>query len=336
MSIMRVIQIGNFGPEHSTENHLLRALRSNDVEVWPMQENDPATFATLANGDWPDVDWVLWTRTGWDWDSFYPGGRLQAIFDQRKFLRRCRGAGIPTVGYHLDIWWGLGREQQVWEEPFFECSVVITADGGHSDEWQRAGVNHVWMAPGVSAPECEPGHFDPEMHSKLAFVGSWQGGYHTEHQHRYELVEWLKRNFRQHCEFWPRLGQPAVRGEALRNLYASVDVLIGDSCFAGQVPNYWSDRIPETVGRGGLLIHPDVPGLNEQFTPGEHLLTWQAGDWDALGAQIEYALSNPTKMAEIRAAGRAHVVARHTYEVRMRQVVELLFPKPKQRKKAAK
>lgn len=38
--------------------------------------------------------------------------------------------------------------------------------------------------------------FRDEFHSKLAFVGSWQGHYHKEHQHRFELVEWLRKNFK--------------------------------------------------------------------------------------------------------------------------------------------
>lgn len=291
-----------------------------------MQENDPYTFQSLA---WtPDVmawaDFVLWTRTGWDWDVVYPGGHGKAIGDQRQMLRRARAIGVPVVGYHLDIWFGLNREHQVVEEPFFESTVVITADGGHPDEWKMHGVNHVWMPPGVSAPECELGMFRDEYRSKLAFVGSWQGGYHKEHQHRFQVVEWLQANFRRDCEFWPKPGQHAVRGAALRDLYASVDVVVGDSCFAGSgLPNYWSDRIPETLGRGGYLLHPNVPGLRDEF-PEQYLTTWDAGDWDALGAEIDWALTHPDERREKAAAAREFTLINHTYEVRMSQVVDLL------------
>jgi hypothetical protein len=324
---MRVIQVGNFEPEHSTENHLLTALRANGHDVRPMQENDPQTFSSLAHQ--PDVlkwaDFVLWTRTGWDWDRVYPGGETKAHADQRRMLRRARDWNIPVVGYHLDIWFGLNRAHQVDTEPFFESNIVITADGGHEREWAERAINHVWMPPGVSAPECEPGRFDAELHSKLAFVGSWQGHYHEEHQHRFELVNWLKANYRQHCEFYPRLGQPAVRGEKLRDLYASVDVLVGDSCFAGQgLENYWSDRIPETLGRGGVLLHPDVPGLSQAFH-GWGPFTWAAGDWNALGELVERTLAaDPRYAKDFRETRRREVLAHHTHEVRMSEVVELL------------
>lgn len=79
--------------------------------------------------------------------------------------------------------------------------------------------------------------------------------------------------------------------------------MIGDSCFAGSPKGayYWSDRIPETLGRGGFLIHPYVDGLGRQFNLLEHdepvtydaghLAVWDAGDWEALGDLIEWSRS---------------------------------------------
>ena len=333
---MRVIQIGNFRPEHSTENHLLRALRNNGHEVLAMQEDDPSTFLMLGSAEpleWVP-DFVLWTRTGWDWDrNGFPGGRAGALAAQHRMLRRFRDTEIMVFGYHLDIWFGLPRSVQVDDEPFFHVDLLITADGGHEDEWSRRGIPHVWMPPAVSRDECALGMFRDEFRSPLAFVGSWEGGYHPEHQHRFQLVNWLQQNFRRDCAFWPRPGQPAVRGAALRDLYASVDVIIGDSCFAGTgLANYWSDRIPEMVGRGGYLIHPYVPGLEACFGlvggrpvgEGQHLATWSAGDWDALGTEIEWALAHPERRREIALEGREHVLQFHTYERRMEALVAAL------------
>ena len=323
---MHVLQIGNGKPPHSTENHLHRALLENGCRATFLQEDDPGSFASAASIlATSDVDFVLWTRTGWDWDrNGYPGGRVQANADQHAMLRTARALGIPTVGYHLDIWHGLKRAVEVDVEPFFHCSLLITADGGHDQEWAKRGINHLWMPPGVSRAECEIGTAREEFRSKIAFVGSWSGGYHPEHRHRHALVQWLQTNFRRDCAFWPKHGQPAVRGKDLQDLYASVDVVVGDSCFAGLgVKNYWSDRIPETLGRGGLLIHPNVPGLDVQFPKGT-MLTWDAGNWDALGEQIEWALTHPDEADDIRRAGREHVLARHTYEHRMETVLRLI------------
>jgi len=321
-----VIQIGNFQPEHSTENHLRRALIENGHVVIPMQENDPGTFLAMSNRrTWPgNPDFILWTRTGWDWKSIYgDGGEAIAHGLQRAMLGQAKLLTVPTVSYHLDIWFGLPRVHQIGE-PFFESDLVITADGGHDEEFAGHGVNHVWFPPGVSRAECRRGTFRDEYHSKLAFVGSHDGSYHKEHEHRHELVAWLKKNFRRDCSFWPQPGCHAVRGRDLQDLYASVDIVIGDSCFAGTgLPNYWSDRVPETLGRGGLLLHPEVPGLVEAFHGS--VITWPAFDWEALGALIEKRLVDRYGYnSAAKARGRLEVLEHHTYERRMAQLVELL------------
>jgi hypothetical protein len=227
-----------------------------------------------------------------------------------------------VVGFHLDIWWDLAREHRVREAPFFAADLVVTADGGHDDRWVEAGVNHRWMPPGVSEFECVPGKRRPEYTAPLAFVGSWQG-YHPEHPHRAQLVEFLASHG---CAFWPKKGHHAVRNEALRDLYASTTVNVGDSCFAGSVRRYLSDRVPETLGRGGFLLHPHVDGVTDGtlYTDGEHLRCWQAGDWAELGRLIGYYTANPDEARAIAEKGRAHVLEHHTYTVRMRQLLDLL------------
>ena len=275
------------------------------------------------------IDFVLWTRTGWDWNHIYSDnhGTQLALGDQRKMLATARKFGVPTVAFHLDRWIGLDREHQLSEEPFFECDLVITADGGNQPRFEELGINHHWMPPGVSRAECELGTPRDEFRSKLAFVGSWQGHYHQEHQHRFELVAWLQKNFRRDCEFYPKPSQHAVRGKDLQDLYASVDVVVGDSCFAGspQGDFYWSDRIPETLGRGGHLLHPWVEGLGDHFPVPMGPVTWEAGDWDHLGLLVESSLALPaSERRAISRLNRQWVIEHDTYERRVQQLVELL------------
>jgi hypothetical protein len=211
---MRVVYVGNFGPSFSTESHVAQALEAIGVEVVREQEQkvDWSTLAERCRG----ATFFLWTSThDYSPPSLYPA--------QRQFLADCP---VPTVGYHLDIWWSLSREHRVREAPFFQVGLLVTADGGHDDRWVDAGINHRWMPPAVSEFECEPGVERGEFCSPVAFVGSWDGGYHAEHQHREQLVRWLQKR-RPDCQFWPKPRQHAVRGEALRDLYASVGV-VGD------------------------------------------------------------------------------------------------------------
>lgn len=316
---MRVAYLGNFDPEHSTENHLAAAFEANGYPVIRIQESCVAPHAV------PDAaagaDLFLWTQTlGHANNVGSRDHRAAMLLTVRQKL------GLPTVSYHLDLWHGLDRVHQVRDEPFFRTDIVVTADGGNDEGWELAGVNHVWMPPGVSAYECRPGTYRPELASDLAFVGSWQGGYHPESSHRHQLVQWLRVNYGDRCAFWPKKGEPAIRGEALRDLYASVKVVVGDSCLVPLLPRYISDRVPETVGRGGFLLHPVVEGVTDGalYAHGEHMGTWTAGDWNELRAQIEWALDYPDWRAKTAGAGREYVLEHHTYEVRVRELIGLL------------
>ena len=324
--------IGNFRPEHSTENHVAEALANAGVRVLKFQEDDRgiASVGSLLSRAANPVDFILWTRTRW-------GADIQDDLNRqaRLTLRLARSRGIPVVGYHLDIWWGLKRETEVSTEPFFDVDLLVTADGGHDDRWEATGVNHLWMPPAVSRRQAEVGTPRDEFRSPIAFVGSHDGGYHPEHEHRHQLVQWLRQNYRRDCAFWPQPGRHAVRGVDLQDLYASVDVVVGDSCFAGTgLANYWSDRIPETIGRGGFLLHPHVPGLDRHFAMLEHdepvtydtghVAIWEAFDWEGLGELIEWSLARSGERREVAMRGRQHVLEHHTYEVRMRQLIEAL------------
>lgn len=326
---MIIAYVGNFIPEHSTENHVRQAWQNQGHTVVRVQEGDQEELDRLIDRI-ADVDLVLWTRTA---DLAARVGHR----GQWRLLAAAERADKPTVGFHLDRWWGLNREASVWEEPFFRCRYVITADGGHQEQFASVGVNHVWLPPAVSLGETEPGTPTDEYRSPLAFVGSWQGGYHQEWTHRADLVRWLQMKYPRKIQFWPRRNEPGVRGEKLRNIYASVDVVIGDSCLAGGVTHYWSDRIPETLGRGGFLLHPYVEGLSDYFNfhyKGEpqgdnymtsHLGVWDHGDWKALRELIDLSLEmEPENRRRVGEAARRHVIENHTYDVRVNQILEIV------------
>ena len=54
----------------------------------------------------------------------------------------------------------------------------------------------------------------------------------------------------------------SVSQSELNTLYASAKLVIGDSCFGGQIKGYYSDRVTETTGRGGFLLHPRNEWIN--------------------------------------------------------------------------
>lgn len=341
---MRVFQIGNFRPPHSTENELRRALERLGHTVTLAQENTRETWAWNPE-QMADVDLILWTRTGWDWQHDCGWSTQEAWQHQLDLLDFARVAGIPTVGYHLDRWFGLDREGQVTEEPFFRCDLVCTADGGHDPQFAAAGVNHLWMPPAVSMAETERrGRPMPRRYpGRVAFVGAWDlrqredgtwTGYHDEWApHRRAMLDACRGAFGRQFRCYPQ-GR-ALRGQALADLYVTVPVFVGDSCLApidDPPMRYWSDRIPETLGRGGLLVHPD-PGWNRADTPEvcamANAFPWERGlrryppgDFDLMLTQIDTLLSlGPGDLADTRDLARAWVRARHTYEVRLAELL---------------
>ena len=318
---MQIAYAGNFDPPHSTENEVRKALDKLGHDVWLCQEGQPDRWRELTDRV-ADFDVVLWTRTK-DLCDRIP------VPAQRDMLVRARRANVPTVGYHLDRFFGLGngRADSVWTEPFFRCQYFVQTDGAHDAEFAAAGVNAIWMPPAVSEFECVRGRFREEWSADVGFLGTVRG-YHKENAHRFELVRWLRDTYGDRFRQFPGDHQPGIRGDDLRDLIASVKVWVGDSCLApradgGPMVKYWSDRVPEVTGRAGFLLHPWVRGLSEEHYS---VATWPLGDWTALRTWIENYLDNDETRRITAENQRAETLARHTYTVRMRQVLEAVCP----------
>lgn len=302
----RVLYIGNFGPSFSTENHVGESLRELGVEVVKAQESD-LTLEQL-DGMARDVDLLLYTRT---WGL--RGGDA---------LRWITQLPIPTVSYHLDLYAGLSRGRDLRLDPFWRTQHVFTPDGGSEAFFRAQGVRHHYLKPGVYGAECYLAKADPEFAADVCFVGSYD--YHPEWPYRRRLVDFLSdtygRRFVKH-------GAPesCVRGDALNRLYASAKVVVGDSlCVGFDHPHYWSDRIYETLGRGGFMIHPYIFGLEEEFRDREHVVFYPFGDFAALRRLIDYYVKHDDEREAIRRAGHARVKEGSTYVHRMRQMLGVL------------
>lgn len=313
----RILYIGNFNVSYSTESHIALSLESlPGVTVYRVQEDKadwqflPTEAANLG------VDFALWTHTHYMADE-------SKHDDCSEYLARMRDIGIPTVGYHLDRWWGLEREHQVYE-PFFQQDIVCTADGGHDKEWEDIGVNHYWFPPAVVHTEVGRGASQFRYHKDVGFLGSWVSyGHRDIWPWRYDLVLALNKKYQSKFRVWPR-GNVPIRGWEINALYASVKVMVGDSCLVGAPANYWSDRVPETLGRGGLLVHPEVEGLHDEFNcilP----FTYEAGNKESLYSVVDMALglSESDRLMLIDNA-IDHVRDHHTYRERMKRLLTLV------------
>lgn len=306
---MRIAYRGNWRVGWTTETFVARALENLGHTVVRCQEDKV---------DWPQVraealrsDVLLWQRT-WDIDADEGHHTLAALSD----------AGVPSASLHWDLYFELDREAALVSDPFWRTDFVFTADGGHEARFAEQGINHRWLPPGVDRAFARPVRPDLRRHPHpVVFVGSHPYPHPQWEPHRTAMLAAVAARFGPRFRIWPDRGRP-LRLDRLSVLYHSAKVIVGDSCLAGQVPCYWSDRLPETLARGGgALVHPEVPGMDDWYADGRDLLTFPAGDHDTLIALIERLLADDEERTMLAKQGQATVLGRDTYEHRMTQLL---------------
>lgn len=274
---MRIAFLGNFSQNHCTEVDYKKTFEDLGHTVVPLQEGQATGAECIAAGVASDL--FCWVNThGWSTPGSIPMEEVLSIFRARKIL---------SFGMHLDRYWGLelgdGREGRIGKTAWWKMDHIFTADGGNDEKFKARGVNHHWLPPAILKASCYIGHVREEKKCDVAWVGA--KGYHPEYPFREQLVTWLEKEAsrRWKVRIWGPEPYGGVRGSALNDIYASAKIVVGDSCFAG-APRYWSDRIPETQGRRGFLLHPFSVGMKMP------LKTYEARNLDSLAATIEYWL----------------------------------------------
>lgn len=308
--MITVCQVGNLSGRspYSTELDLLHALQVNGCEVGTYDER-AWSQGEIELPDPDGYDLLLWTHTpGWPTP-------VAAVAQVERF----RKAEVPVVGYHLDRWWGLRRQSEVYGVPYFRLLDRFYVADPQVERWHDAGVSAVRLSPGVS----DRNRLDGDVSTRwagydVAFIGSTTG-YHPEHTHRHDMLEQLRRRYGRRFVEVPGNG-PAIRGDELADIYATIPVIIGDSCLVG-LDAYWSDRVPETVGRGGFLVHPETHWYDE-YQPGIHLECWPVGDWRTMNKLIDGSLNDPQWRMTVAADGAHHVRTRHLYRHKIARVLE--------------
>lgn len=310
---MKIAYVGNFTQQHCTEVHIGQSLENLGHEVTRIQENPINAPGFLEKVEKHDM--LLFTRT---WNNLIT----------MDHLKKLKSLGIPTVSYHLDLYVGLKREDGLDTDPFWRTEYVFSPDGDpkSAEVFKRKGINHFWSAPAVFKPECyltdDYGKFDKDV----VFVGGGVGYGHKEWPYRGQLVRWLERTYGKR---YKKFGYPeqTVRNHELNKLYCTSKVVVGDSlCLGFKHEKYWSDRIMETTGRGGFIIHPYILGLEEFFENGEEVVFYQYGNFDDLKEKIDYYLdpANEYERERIRLAGQARTLKDHTYNNRLSKMIEIV------------
>jgi len=237
-------------------------------------------------------------------------------------LAYCKRRLVTTISYHLDLYIGLQRQEGLNNDPFWATDFVFTPDGDpySAKVFKQRAINHYWMKPGVFKEECYVA--DVPITRDVIFVGSRY--YHQEWPYRPRLIQWLRDTYSGRFEHWGHDGLGSVRGDALNRLYASTKVVVGDSLCLPAHTNYWSDRPYETMGRGGVLIMPKVPGLEREFTDKKDLMLYNFDDFGQLKDSIDYLLDNEVEREFMRQQGHMKVKGNYTYNERLTEMLDMV------------
>lgn len=310
---MKIAFLGNFETAHSSENMYLRALEDMGHEVAALQERAMGTAEIEARIHGNDL--FFWVHThGWRGE----GGPM------REVIKNLRNWKIPSVGYHLDLWMGLNRMDDLAYDDYWLIDDFFTADkafAAHLNSERHLPRGH-YLKPGTALDEC---FIDDAVHpyKDVVFIGS--RGYHPEWSYRPVLVDWLKNNYGERFEHWGSDGLGEVRGAELNRLCASSKVIVGDSLSLNPEQGYyWSERIYDQIGRGAFMIHPWINGLEEEFTDGKHVVFYKFGDFKDLKDKINYYLEHDEEREEIRRAGQKLVKDHCTYTHRLKDMLDAL------------
>ena len=285
---MKIFFIGKFTNFYD-EEYIARSFEMLGHEVFRMdQRNHPDHIKHYLDEFKPDL--VLWTKLG-----------VPQPIITREICR-----AYKTACWVFDIYWGYKtREHRLTSHPAFTADYVFTTDGGHEQEFKNAGINHHCVRQGIWKDDCVLLPFQPIKH-EVIFVGSDNPLF----PQRKELVNSIG------AEWFGRMNTNEVRGMALNELYASTRIVIGDSYPS---PFYWSNRIVETLGRGGFLIHKETEGLTEDYP---YLVTYK--DEEDLKAKIKYYQEHEEERQSIILKNIAWVRKHYTMEKQCEKLLSFI------------
>lgn len=206
--------------------------------------------------------------------------KWECPLELKEVIESLQRNNAKTVCWLFDLYFDYQREFLVKSRSFFKSDYVFTTDGGHEEKFIELDINHKCVRQGILKEECKLLPFQSISHG-IVFVGSESPIY----PERTKLVESLK------ASWFGRYNTNEMRGKSLNELYARTRIVIGDS-FPSDY--YWSNRIVETLGRGGFLIHREVKGLKKEYP---YLVTYK--DIEDLKTKIEYYKNHEKERREI-------------------------------------
>jgi hypothetical protein len=301
---MKIVLLGNHGVPYSTESHHAWTWEKLGHQVVRLQEGKATT---------EDVVDACKGAAAFQWTHTH-GWAMPGHIVPEEMLSRVHASGTKSFAYHLDVYFGLDawdkRDSKVGIHPSWKVQHFFSTVGSKDDKFATRGVNHHWLPPAVVEYGCYEGRPTPGLIADVGFAGSVN--YHPEYPFRAKMVQALQARYGSRFRVFT-----GYREKLLNDLYASVKVMVGDHCFAGE-PKYWSDRLPETCGRGGFIVYPRTEGMTIPTA------TYEPQNIDDLFSAIDNYLEDVHAREEIRHKAFEHVKQYDTYTQRLQEVLRVM------------
>lgn len=308
---MKIVMFGNFSVSYCSEVHHAISLEALGHHVVRLQETTVSSDEVLAQALQSKM--LIWIHS----HGFHVKGRPMS-----EVLEILKAHGIPTVAYHLDLYMGLQRWTEYENSDYFKVQHFFTVDKLMAD-WlnKNTQTKGYYMPAGVLHEEAYELRLPKEY--DVIFVGS--RGYHPEWKYRPQLIDWLKNTYGERFHHFGNDGEGVIRGVELNRVYGKSKVVVGDTlCPNFNYPYYFSDRLFETIGRGGFVIFPYIYGIEDMFNLHRELVTYKYGDFENLKKTIDYFIENNEAREQVRQLGFERVRSDHTYLNRWESIIKTL------------
>jgi spore maturation protein CgeB len=304
---MKLVLIGKFNEVYHEEGKA-RGFQELGCEVYRFEERtfDASDREIIANKIKPDA--IIYTKLSFK-------DPLGTILYFKKY-------NIKLISWYPD-YCNVGE----WENsafniknikkcPMSKSDLVLIPDSTNKDRWASLGINQQLMRQAISKEFCYVSPPKEEWESDIIFIGSLVNN--SLYNYRYKLVDFLNKNYGSKFLHLGSNNPYQIRNSELNTLISSTKIVICDSVFA---KGYWSNRIYESMGRGGFCLHSYTEGLENDFIIGEHLDTYKHDNYIDLKQKIDYYLNNSKLRKKIAKKGFTFIKENHTITHRCLEVI---------------
>jgi hypothetical protein len=280
--------------------------------------------------DYYELDWCSYERNGHLDELRYEFVRLLKEFDPTLIFAQIQTAGVlssdevrqarcPFILWSRD----LRNDTPSWMFELAPHVIFCFSNLRDVEELKARGYRAEYLQAGIPSDVFVPDGPRRPQTPEIVFMGSNHGWFPLSSQ-RVEMVALLSRRygkrFGQYGTNWSSAVSWLNETEEA-SAYRECRIAINQNHY-GDVSRFTSDRLFRAMACGAFAISNHYPGIEFEFKPHTHLVTWH--DFDELIRHIDYYLDHDDERKEIATAGCAHVQANHTWGARMRDLEEIL------------